>query len=126
MIMDITLERILSLLPHNEAGKIIHGERQKFAQSIGLRSGNVIADWISGRSSSYTDYIYQIAAVYDVSLDWLKGTTDDPTPPGVNSFDQAVLERVHALPPEQRRAFLLLIGLPEELLDALDREAPQE
>ena len=124
--MDITLERILQLLPRNEAGRIQHGARQKFAQSIGLRSGNLIADWVSGRSSSYQDYIYQIAAVYDVSVAWLRGETDDPTPPGANGFDQAVLDFVHQLPPDKLRGILLLLGAPAELLDALDREERQE
>ncbi|MBP5461174.1 MAG: hypothetical protein J6Y20_03520 [Lachnospiraceae bacterium] len=122
--MDVTLERILSLLPHNEAGRIIHGARQEFAQSIGLKSGNLISDWVKGRSKSYEDYIYQIAAKYNVSVEWLRGETDERRP-GVNSFDQAVLDFVHQLPPDKLRGILLLLGAPKELLDALDREGPQ-
>ena len=126
--MDITLERILSLLPHNEAGRIIHGERQKFAQSIGLKNGNLVTDWEKGRTTSYLNYLYEIAAKYNVSVEWLKGETDErqPAPAAVSSFDQAVLDFVHQLPPDKLRGILLLLGAPEDLLDALDREAPLE
>lgn len=77
--MDIVLERILSLIPKKPDGSFVHGARKEFAQSIGLRSGNVIADWISGRSESYAGYLYQISSVYNVSIEWLKGETDEKT-----------------------------------------------
>lgn len=78
--MDITLERILELLPLNADGKIKHGARAEFAKSIGLKSGNLISDWVNGRSASYRDYLYQIAAVYGVSVEWLRGETDERQP----------------------------------------------
>ena len=42
--MDITINRILSLLPHNSNGTIKHGAKKEFAQSIGLKNGNLISD----------------------------------------------------------------------------------
>ena len=78
--MDITLERILSLIPKKENGDFQHGSQKAFANSIGLKSGNLIADWIKGRSESYTNYLYEISAKYNVSLEWLRGETDDPAP----------------------------------------------
>lgn len=78
--MDITLERILSLLPHKPNGNIEHGARKTFAQSVGLKSGNLISDWINGRNKSYYNYIFEIAAKYDVSVAWLKGETDEKKP----------------------------------------------
>lgn len=74
--MDTTLERILSIIPHKPNGEFVHGEKKKFAESIGLRSGNVIADWTSGKSQSYTNYLYAIADKYNVSVEWLRGETD--------------------------------------------------
>lgn len=74
--MDITLERILSLIPRKDDGKFVHGAQKEFAESIGLKSGNLIADWIKGRSKSYANYIYEIADKYNVSVEWLKGETD--------------------------------------------------
>lgn len=78
--MDITLERILSLIPRKPDGKYVHGSRKEFAQSIGLESGNLIADWENGRNKSYKNYLYEIAAKYDVSVEWLKGETDEKKP----------------------------------------------
>ena len=74
--MDITLERILSLIPRTPDGKHVHDARKQFAQSIGLESGNLIADWEKGRNKSYHKYIYEIAAKYNVSVEWLKGESE--------------------------------------------------
>lgn len=82
--MDIMLERILSVIPRKEDGKFVHGALKQFANSIGLKSGNLVSDWMNGRSTSYESYIYQIADIYNVSADWLKGESDikekKPTP----------------------------------------------
>ena len=80
--MDITLERILSLIPKKPNGEFVHGSLKAFANSIGLKSGNLISDWINDRSRSYTNYLYEIAMKYNVSVEWLKGETDDPTMTG--------------------------------------------
>lgn len=78
--MDITLERILSLIPKKENGDFQHGSQKAFANSIGLKSGNLIADWIKGRSESYKNYLYEISSKYNVSLEWLRGETDEKSP----------------------------------------------
>ena len=79
--MDITLERILSLIPRKENGDFQHGALKTFANSIGLKSGNLISDWLKGRSESYKNYIYEVSAKYGVSVAWLKGETDEKNPP---------------------------------------------
>ena len=76
--MDITLERILSLIPKKENGDYQHGALKAFANSIGLRSGTLISDWVKGRSESYKNYIYEVSAKYGVSVEWLRGETNDP------------------------------------------------
>lgn len=76
--MDVTLTRILSLLPH-ENGKIKRGAKKTFAQSIGYGSGDIVSMWINGASQSYKKKLHQIADEYNVSVAWLKGETDDPT-----------------------------------------------
>lgn len=78
--MDKTLERILELIPKKETGKFKQGSLKKFANSIGLKSGNLISDWIAGRSQSYNRYVHQIAAQYGVSVEWLCGKTDEKYP----------------------------------------------
>lgn len=100
--MDITLERILSLIPKKENGDFVHGEKKKFAEQIGLKSGNVISDWIMERSSSYPNYIYKISAVYGVSVEWLKGETDEKKPTtkigdGLSETQKELMNKILAL-----------------------------
>ena len=76
--MDIVLERILSLLPHDETGKIVRGAKKDFAVSLGYDSGDIVSMWIKGTSTSYKNKLHEIASKYNVSVAWLKGETDDP------------------------------------------------
>lgn len=118
--MDISLERILSLIPRKQDGKFVHGAIKEFASKIGLKSGNVVTDWINGRSKSYSNYFYEISAKYNVSVEWLKGETDERnTAPelgsGITEKDIRVLNWFNSLPPETRKAILTLGGAPEDL-----------
>ena len=88
--MEIVRERILSLIPRNEDGKFVHGALKSFANSIGLKSGNLISDWVNSRSHSYMNYLYEIAAKYNVSVEWLKGETDEKNPPPKVEGDHAI------------------------------------
>lgn len=74
--MDITLERILSLIPTKPDGKFKHGALKDFATKLGFKDGHVISDWKSENNFSYKNYIYQISDIYNVSVAWLKGETD--------------------------------------------------
>lgn len=114
--MDITLERILSLIPKKENGDFQHGSQKAFANSIGLKSGNLIADWIKGRSESYTNYLYEISAKYNVSLEWLRGETDDPAPKKERTVSGALsdaeiqlLELFRKLPSDTQERFPALL-----------------
>lgn len=78
--MDITLERILSLIPQDEIGKPKHGAQSDFARSIGYKDGHVISMWRNGSSDTYKSKLSDIALKTGVSVAWLKGETDDPTP----------------------------------------------
>ena len=78
--MDVVLERILSLIPRKPNGKFVHGAKTEFAEKIGVNHPQIVSDWIAKRSSSYKNYVYVIAAKYNVSVEWLRGETDDPTP----------------------------------------------
>lgn len=76
--MDIVLERILSLIPQKDGGGFVHGAKKTFAQSIGYKGGEIISDWIAGRSDTYKSKVYEISEKYGVSAEWLLGNTDDP------------------------------------------------
>ncbi len=91
--MGITLERILSLIPQKEDGTFVHGAQKKFAESIGLKSGNLISDWIKGRSKSYDSYIYEISDKYNVSVEWLQGYTDVKEKPTVGTVEMSETAR---------------------------------
>lgn len=116
--MDVTLTRILSLLPH-ENGKIKRGSQKTFAQSIGYGSGDIVSMWINGTSQSYKKKLHQIADEYHVSVAWLKGETDDPTVEaegkkeapategeGYTDLQKAAIQFVLSLPPEKLERFI--------------------
>lgn len=116
--MDVTLTRILSLLPH-ENGKIKRGSQKTFAQSIGYGSGDIVSMWINGTSQSYKKKLHQIADEYHVSVAWLKGETDDPTVEaegkkeapategeGYTELQKAAIQFVLSLPPEKLERFI--------------------
>lgn len=99
--MDTTLERILSLIPQKDDGKFVHGSIKEFANNVGIK-GNVVAQWLNGNSKSYRNYIYQIAEAYNVSVEWLKGETDEKNPRPKESDGDV------------ENAIKLLINAPEE------------
>jgi transcriptional regulator with XRE-family HTH domain len=74
--MDIVLSRILSLLPKHPDGRFVRGAKKEFATRIGYDSGDIVSMWIKGTSNSYLGKLYEIANVYGVSVEWLKGETD--------------------------------------------------
>ena len=88
--MDITLERILSLLPQGKNGKPAHGSKSALARELGLPS-NIFAEWVGGRNKSYSNYLYPIAAKYNVSVEWLKGETDEKMPVQKNEQDLKII-----------------------------------
>lgn len=75
--MDIIGERVFSLIPKKPDGKYKHGAKADFARSLGFKSGAIVSDWESGKSDSYKNYLYQISALYNVSVEWLQGKTED-------------------------------------------------
>lgn len=102
--MDITLERILSLIPKNENGKFKHGSKAEFARNIGYDSGDVVSMWENGSSVSYKKKLHEIAAKYNVSVEWLKGETDEKNPPvpeDERKLNEELISRLVSLTPEE-------------------------
>ena len=113
--MDITLERILSLLPRKPDGKIQHGARAEFAKKLGYKDGHIVSMWMSGDSDSYKGKLRDIAELYHVSVEWLRGETNDATPPGVEEDALEIMNILGRMPPELRsRAIDVLKALAQE------------
>ena len=74
--MDIMLERMLSLIPKKENGKYVHGAKKEFCEAIGAPT-NIVSEWETGKTKSYRNYLYVVSAKYNVSVEWLKGETDE-------------------------------------------------
>lgn len=112
--MDVILERILSLLPCGENGKIVRGAKKDFAQSIGYDSGDIVSMWIKGTSLSYKNKLHEIAAKYHVSVEWLQGKTEDksiketpdPKIEGYSELQKAAIQFVLSLPPDKLERFV--------------------
>lgn len=115
--MDIVLERVLSLIPKDKSGKYVHGEKAKFAKSVGYNDGSIVSMWENGSSVSYTKKLHQIASTYNVSVEWLEGKTDDPAikkAPGINAEGlsvarKALLDAVDGLTDEQCEKLLGIV-----------------
>ena len=67
--MDITLERIIEQC--KESGKT----QKELTEELCLGQ-YAFSEWKSGKSKSYTKYIYHIAEFLNVSVDYLLGKTD--------------------------------------------------
>lgn len=117
--MDKTLERILSLIPKKPDGSFVHGAKKQFAESIGFKGGEVVTMWINGSSVSYRNKLHEIAAVYSVSVDWLKGTTDKKSPPPVVGSGNAKMDALNSLTAQLSDDELdKLISYTQGLIDA--------
>lgn len=83
--MDILLERMLSLIPRKQDGKYVHGAKKVFCEKIGAPT-NIISEWESNKTKSYRNYVHAAAMAYNVSVEWLRGETDQkeksPAPEG--------------------------------------------
>lgn len=115
--MDITLERILSLIPRKPDGKYVHGAKKAFADTLGLPH-NIVMEWESGKSRSYRNYLYEIADKYNVSVEWLRGETDikeKPTAAGeLTDKELKLLELFKSASPELRAAAMAVLESAEK------------
>ena len=80
--MNIYMERIRPLF--EQSGKT----DKQIEEELGLPKG-VIYKWGTGKYKSYKTYLPQIAAYFNVSTDYLLGTSDDPAPAGEQKKEPA-------------------------------------
>lgn len=83
--MELTISRII------EEMALQNKRHADLANFLGI-TPNVITDWKSGRIKSYKKYIHAIANYLGVSVEYLRGETDNkyPTDSGVSSPDDLI------------------------------------
>lgn len=109
--MDITLERILSLIPRKDDGKFVHGALKQFAQSIGYDGGEIVTMWINGSSESYKKKLHEISDKYNVSVEWLKGETDIKEKPTAEAMSfENIVRAVKSMNREQLTKLAIVIA----------------
>lgn len=120
IIMDIVLERILSLIPKKPDGGFVHGGKAAFAKSIGYDSGDIVSMWQKGSSNSYLKKLHEIAAKYGVSVAWLRGETDEKSPPQAAEPEDELREYLEMLRsrPECRMLLSTVKGATKEEVEA--------
>ena len=119
VIMDIMLERMLSLIPRKPDGKYVHGEKKKFCEKIGAPT-NIVSEWEAGKTKSYRNYLHAVAMKYDVSVEWLKGETDIKKETAApDSLTQEILDKLALLTPQNREIALAQLDF---LLDRQEKQ----
>lgn len=111
--MDVMLERILECIGPK------HGSKKELAEFLDIHP-NVITNWLNGRNKSYRKYLPQISEHYNVSIEYLKGETDQKEKPagestdGLSDYEVRMLAWFRSLPPEKRKAILEIGDGPKE------------
>ena len=109
--MDV-LNNILSQM------KVIGMSQRDLCDRLGLKQ-QAFTDWKSGKSESYMKYLPQIAQILGVSVDYLLGSTDDPTPPaerdpGIKKAPLPEVDPETGLDEERRALLAIYDSLSEE------------
>lgn len=92
--MDI-LNKIFSEL--KKSGK----SQVELAEFLGLHKNN-ITDWKAGRSKSYMKYIYQIAAFFQVEVDYFLGKSEKPKSTVIQPVSDELYQLIEQLDIEDR------------------------
>ena len=109
------LEKILELMEKN------HVTAKQLTSDLGL-SGSAISEWKKGKGKPSTDAVVKIARYFNVSTDYILGIEGEqkekPAPTdgdGLSEKDVRLIAWFRSLPPEKRKAILMLGEAPEGL-----------
>lgn len=84
--MDPILARIIQELRFQHKNKI------DLTNHLGLVS-SAFGNWIAGRNKSYLKYLHAIADFLDVSVEYLKGETDEKKKPSADNGEELTNEK---------------------------------
>lgn len=79
--MDLTLERILEELKKQKL------KQKQLAEFLGLKE-NAVGNWKAGLNQSYLKYLHAIAEFLGVSVEYLKGETDQKEKPPIEGDER--------------------------------------
>ena len=123
--MDTMYQRIFAELQTQKKSQ------KALAEFLGLKQ-QAITSWRAGRNSSYKKYIYGIADFLGVSVEYLKGETDEKRKPPVLSDRGQWCGAVKTLTPHEERVILAYRAQPalqaavDKLLDVEEAAAPSQ
>lgn len=120
--MDITIQRILDELHSQDKKKI------DLTNYLGLVS-SAFGNWQSGRNQSYKKYLHAIADFLGVSVEYLRGETDQKKKPSANNDEGQQNSFVRSLSQHEQLVILAYrIAKPEarEIIDNILRIQPEE
>ena len=104
--MDETLNRILSLLKERNIAK------GKFLADLNF-DRSALSEWVKGRHKSYMKRLPEIAAYFNVSLDWLAGIEQKEKPSAeaesLSNIEKEILRIYANLPEEKQKAFMTVV-----------------
>jgi len=106
--MDIYKERFVPLFEGSKKPD------RTLEDEIGLPRTSLY-NWKCGRSKNYRAYLPQIAAYFNVSVDYLLGKSDEKRPAPQEGSEARVTAWLHSLPPEKLQAILTLGDAPEDV-----------
>lgn len=84
--MDITLKRIIEELQTQ------HKKKTDLTEHLGMVN-SAFGNWVAGRNKSYLKYLYAIADFLDVSVEYLKGETDEKKKPSADNGEELTNEK---------------------------------
>ncbi|GGK32982.1 transcriptional regulator [Caldalkalibacillus thermarum] len=90
--------------------------QQKLADHLGLKRPTY-AKYETGENQPDPDTLKKIADFFNVSVDYLLGRTDDPTPPGVNT----VFYDLDGLTEEEKKYLYMQLEIFRKLKEELNK-----
>ena len=88
-----------------------HISQQDICINLNLRK-QAFTDWKAGKSESYLKYLPQIAEILNVSVDYLLGKTDDPTPSSTEMTEEEknILGLLHKMSEDELKTVYKIIS----------------
>jgi len=105
--METVFDRIQTLIPNR------HGGIKQFCDTIGIKQ-QTYSDWKAGRNGSLDQYVYKIAYIYKVSVEWLLTGKDSEQLYPVSKSEYDLITAFNNAPWNIQESIRLQLGLGTE------------